>query len=297
MSEVILKINRKYLFKALTLLLVSIIIYQLIIFKTRKLSLKKILAIGDLHCGHLGGLTPPKYMVTRQANHSVYKLQKKIWDLWLKTLSSVGKIDYLIVNGDTIDGKGTRSGGIELLTGDLFQQAEIAIECIKMIPTKEILMTYGTAYHVASGSGEDMEYYIAKQCNAEIHSQLHWKVKGEGVTVNAKHHIGGSSTPYSRNTSPNKDMIWNVLWSDIGEQPRGNLFIRSHIHSYNMSENNLGMVVTLPALQAPRTIFGARRCSGTVDWGVVKFTIDKNIIKYDKYIHRLNGAKEELIIK
>ena len=45
-------------------------------------------------------------------------------------LKEVGPVDILVVNGDAIDGHGKKSNGSELLTTDLLQQVDIAVECL-----------------------------------------------------------------------------------------------------------------------------------------------------------------------
>ena len=62
---------------------------------------KRVLVIGDAHCGHTSGLTPPKWQ-TRDC-------QSEVWE-WYYHLVRTLNPDVLFVMGDMIDGKGKRSG-------------------------------------------------------------------------------------------------------------------------------------------------------------------------------------------
>jgi len=50
--------------------------------------------------------------------------------------------------------------------------------------------------------------------------------------------------------------------------------------------------MTLPALQGMGSRFGALKCEGTVDWGVVLFEItDKNDYNFYPFIHQIKTQK------
>lgn len=181
----------------------------------------------------------------------------------------------VVVNGDAIDGKGFRSGGSELITTDRQEQTNIAIECIDQAVggSAKVLMTYGTGYH--TGNEEDWEGLIAKHFDAKIGS--HEWVTAEGVTFDFKHHIGSSQVPHGRSTSLNREGLWSHLWAESAATPKSDILIRSHVHYHSYCGDltfSPGLRMTTPALQAAGTKFGARRCSGTVDFGFLLFDVD-----------------------
>src|SRR5271157_652517 len=106
----------------------------------------RMLVISDLHCGHLAGLTPPDQWIH---GTSFYEQQKKTWNFYINTIKELQPIDILICNGDAIDGKGTKSGGTELITSDRNLQSQMAIECLKQVKAPSNILTYGclTAGH------------------------------------------------------------------------------------------------------------------------------------------------------
>ena len=56
---------------------------------------KKILIIGDLHCGSMCGLTPPDWIVSKGRNEFYSNLQKEMWDNYLEMCEDFGKVDAL----------------------------------------------------------------------------------------------------------------------------------------------------------------------------------------------------------
>jgi len=229
---------------------------------------KKILVISDLHCGHYSGLTPPDWWSRKQ------DIQKECWEFYVNTTEKIGYIDALVLNGDGIEGKGSRSGGSELLTADLFEQSKMAEHCIKQVKFGKLFMTYGTPYHTSDG-GTDFELGIANRFNGIIKDHLWLDVNG--CIFDFKHKIAGSSVLQSRVGALIKEYIWNLEWHNIDGAPKSDVFIRSHVH-YHMSvkDPNTFLGMTTPALQAPDTKFGGRQCSGTVHFGMILFEIPEN---------------------
>jgi len=239
----------------------------------KRAKVKRVVALGDFHCGHLAGLTPPEFQGAFP--HIPYygkfvELQAECWNWYAATLASLQPIDILILNGDAIDGSGAKSGGTELITPDRRVQAEMAIECAREAKAGKIAMTFGTGYH--TGNEEDWEVIIAKELGASIGS--HEWIDVNGLVFDVKHHLGSSAVPHGRHTAVARDRLWNILWAERDEQPRASVFLRSHVHYHGYAGGVGWLAMTLPALQAAATKYGARRCSGTVDFGLVHFDVD-----------------------
>lgn len=232
---------------------------------------KRVVAIGDLHSGHAAGLTPPSWWASRKREgwQTIRKLQAAYWREYCRLVALYSPCDLLIVNGDGIDGKGERSGGTELLTSDRREQVDMASACIKPWRAAKICMTYGTGYHV--GREEDWEHILADKVGADIRSHL-W-VDINGCTFDVKHKVGSSSIPHGRYTALARSRLWNMLWAARKLQPAARVVLRSHVHYHAHCGDAHGVAMTLPALQAAHTKYGARECEGTVDWGIVVFDI------------------------
>ena len=228
---------------------------------------KRILTIADFHSGHEIGLTHPGYDPDKppKKRPECWFMRRTIWDWYAKTVDLLKPIDILIVNGDAIDGRGPKSGSMELIYLDRQDQCDMAVAAIKHVQAKKIVMSYGTAYH--TGQLEDWENLIAKDVGAlKIGSEDNIDVYG--AIINYRHHIGRSSVPYGRHTAIAKEHLQNQLWAERDEYPLANFIIRSHVH-YHVHAGGFGWTaITTPALQGYGTRLGARRMSGTVDIGV-----------------------------
>lgn len=236
---------------------------------------KRLAAGGDLHCGAKSGLTPPVWWYPIEPGMSDERrmwaeLQRETWRQFEEWCEAMQPIDVAILNGDLIEGTGHRSGGTELITPSLTEQAQMAAECIRQMKAKKVYITHGTPYHTAL-DGEDVETMIANEVGAEIRDHLWLDVNG--VVFDAKHKVGSSGIPHGRNTAANKEKLWNDLWAEIGGAPKAHIFLRSHVHYYRCADDPTYMAMTLPALQAPLTKYGARQCSGVVHWGLVYFDV------------------------
>jgi len=244
--------------------------------------MKRILTLGDMHCGHDAGLTPPRWQYTpkkcREASniHTRTKrekfaaAQRESWKWYIRNVKKHGPYDVVVCNGDAIDGRGDRSGGTELVEADRHDQVTMAETCLQQamgVGTK-LVMTFGTAYH--TGQEEDFESLIASDLNAEKIGAHEW-IKTEGVVFDIKHHIGSSGVPHGRHTAIARESLWADLWAERGLVPKHDVLIRSHVHYFQFCGDGRNLRMTLPALQTMGSKYGARRCSGLVDFGFVVF--------------------------
>lgn len=262
---------------------------------------KTVVVVSDLHCGHVAGLTPPEWHKSMKRFPGLRALHHETWKWAVEYAKKYKGADLLICNGDAIDGKGLKTGSTEELTTNRHEQAEMAYEYLRLYEAKKYILTYGTGYHV--GAEEDFEVRIVDLLkkemgvDAEIHN--HAQVEINGCILDLKHHIASSSTPYSRGTAISKERLWNLLWAEGNACAKANLIIRSHTHfCFEVSEPGASWrALYTPAMQAPsHNKYGGRRCSGTVDWGMVAIKINKKGEPTCEYnIKRLQTAKAELI--
>lgn len=153
-------------------------------------------------------------------------------------------------------------------------------------------MTYGTPYH--TGDAEDYESALADKLGCEVKAHLWLDV--DGCVLDCKHHVGGSSVPHGRHTAVARERLWNLLWEERALQPRAQLVARSHVHYHAYSGAPGWVAMTLPALQAAHTKYGARRCAGTVDWGIVIVDCQRGrVTAWRALTHQLRSVAERAI--
>lgn len=258
-------------------------------------SYKKILFLSDLHCGAKSGLTPPEYFVNNY-DRKWREIQEESWEFFSETINNIGYVDAVVVNGDAIDGKGSKSGGTELITTDLFKQVDITKRCLEEVVSNKYYFTYGTRYHVGS-NGDDFEVLLADKFDSTINSHLWLDVNC--CVFDIKHKISGTSVLPSRPSGLIKEFQWNREWVSIHGEPKGDVFIRGHVHSLiSVTDHNNFLGMTLPALQVADTKFGSRECSGTVNFGFVLFEVPNNYktindLKYTVYQKNLESTRSK----
>ena len=250
---------------------------------------KKILVISDTHCGHRSGLISPE-MDSRPGGGNTDALERFAfrrwhWDKFSSVLDTVGKVDIVIANGDLIDGPEPGSGGTELILVDRQDQVAVATDVLKHIKgSPKFFLSYGTGYH--TGNVEDWERDIAKAIGGKIGDEDNISVNG--VVINYRHHLSGSSVPHGRFTAIAREKLWKDIWALRGEYPTSNIIIRSHVHYHSaISGYDIGpwIAFSTPALQGYHSKY-SRRVTGTVDMGVVLLEIEDGDFSFRPIIWR-----------
>ena len=247
--------------------------------------MKRIIVISDSHCGHVAGLTPPQFQLQKFDDSSVkrtkwHELQSELWTKFENLIEAYKPFDLGFSLGDSIDGKGSRTGGTEHTTTDRNEQADMAAFIHNYIKDRSAkgfkwIGVYGTKYHVSDEGGEDWETIVAERSGFEKIGSHEW-VDVNGCIFDLKHHVGSSSVPYGRHTPIAKEKLWNTLWAEHDYQPSANVILRGHVHYATYCGQPGWVAMTVPALQGMGTKYGARYCSGIVHWGITVFEVERD---------------------
>lgn len=235
----------------------------------------RVLLWGDSHCGSNVGLTPPAYQTKYSPNPQTEEhrtlnkwaqLQKECWEWYLDMLTILRPIDRLLYLGDGIDGTGRRCGGTELIYIDRKVQVRMAIEALEVVEAKEMTMVYGTPYHV--GEAEDFEMDIAQHFDCKIGGH-EWE-SINGCTFDLKHKQGNCDNPTTG--------LWQQIrdhreWALLEEQPKADVIVRAHTHRFCIIKLEDCIGISIPALQAYGTKFGARQCTRKVQFGLIALDV------------------------
>ena len=251
------------------------------------------LACSDLHSGHVVGLTHPRYQYRTtdgkgDLHSALAAVQDQCWNAFDQMLDHVGKVDAVLFGGDSIDGKGARSGGTETIKGSMEDQANMAVAVfdhmrLKVFKRKtKLIGVHGTPYHEAN-NGEDWGNIVAEHAEFDAFSAQEF-VDVDGCIFDIKHKVGGGSLPHTRGNAIKKSDLWNAAWAEDGVQPRANVILRGHVHHYSHADslrnNKPTHMATMPALQAAGSKYGARQCDGTVHFGVILIEITDGIVSH-----------------
>lgn len=254
-----------------------------------------LLAMGDTHCGHYSGLTPPRYWIDADRNPRWRALQKECWGWYERRARSFPEISTLAFNADAIDGKGARSGGVELVTSDRDEQTDMASEAIAILRPRRIIMTRGTPYHV--GDTDDWEDVLADKLRARVPKLKSLDIEDHaffthgGVTFDMRHHVGTSGSPVGRSTAMSREMAWAAILSELDGYPSAQILLRSHAHYFLAVDNGRQLGLILPALQAPSGKYGDRMCSGNTTYGMIEFHCNRGDYIWQRHILRLESTR------
>jgi hypothetical protein len=256
---------------------------------------KRVLFVSDLHCGSYHGLVPPSGFAQCADTPKLKLLHEEMWARTMKWCSAY-EADLLVVNGDAIDGKMSKNSGIGGIV-DLWRQVEMAAECIKAIKAKAIVMTRGTPYHTQI-EGQNCEDLVAQRVGARIENSLLLEI--EGVTVDIRHFCGRSSTANGQFAPVSRERILQALEAER-DRNYAKVYVRSHVHRHcycgegDLRESSGWLCMTTPALQCRGVAYGALRCSGRTDFGVVWGKFNKGNVTWEVKAERLEGERRELV--
>lgn len=259
--------------------------------KKRKRGKKtRMVVLSDFHCGHRAGMTPKQF---QQHNTPFYNQQYRMWNWYCGVLKSLKPIDIVVVVGDAIDGKASKSGGTEQLTVDRREQVIMAEKVVREVAAKKHYFVHGTRYHVSQEGGEDWENVLANMFKAPIRGHLQMEVEKTGIIFDFKHKIAGSSTPYGQHTPLMKEKIWNMVWAYYDGQRDANIIIRSHVHDFKYNGDEKYLNIVTPGLQGFGSKYGVRECSRIIKVGFIYFDIYENgEVEWEPKIMKYEVIKE-----
>ena len=216
----------------------------------RKRSSKSVLVINDVHVGATTAICSPQPVISENGTtYKPNKLQKILYNFWMSCRDSLKNgptPDYLIINGEPINGGNPKSRGRDNWTTNIFDQAEDFKKLLKNgVKYHKLYYTRGSDYHVSiDGGSTPIEEWIAKETNAIPYSNF---ISGQfrfsnyflDLKVNDKyfnftHHIAGSKWASYRPMPLAREMM--NLSLDSGRlfpyKEKPNFIVRAHTHSY-----------------------------------------------------------------
>lgn len=190
---------------------------------------KTILFLGDIHVGSKVAVSLPE-VYTHDGMRICYNpLQEKLYNLWCDMVDNVGRVDAVVVNGDSVDGTDSKAKGIGDWTTNLYEQVDVATDLLKMIHCNTYFGTQGSNYHVETNVSCDklLMDKLGGKWNINIDLDC------DNVRMHFRHKVGYSKNPQSRPGQLKSERVA----ANRHEARKGhyNVLCRSHVHRYVVS--------------------------------------------------------------
>lgn len=225
--------------------------------------MKRGAVVSDIHAGSIYGLLPPKFKTFDAVERPQNSGQEYLWACWLDFAErvQVWEPDFLIVNGDVVDGPQRKNQGAELSLAAPQDQVRAAIETLQVlkasVPSQcKWYFTQGTPYHVGDFGGH--EEAVAEALGGEQYWSLgtgtHCRevlwLNMDGVIIEAAHHIS-SGTGFYRLTALDREGQWSAIAGkdETKGVVKADLLIRSHVHNFARGEHASKDMFTTPCWQ------------------------------------------------
>jgi hypothetical protein len=161
------------------------------------------------------------------------KLQDVLLKKWMAMRDTIGKVDMVLVNGDTCDGLQKKEFSSSLWTANLDSQVNAAAQLLKQIRTNRYVFTLGSGYHQGFQLSLDEMVSKALRDKAEFHNHLLLELKDRDVRMHFAHYVGVSATTWQYRTTPlARDMVIIHLNRALKSYGDVNWVIRGHAHYY-----------------------------------------------------------------
>lgn len=223
---------------------------------------KRGVVVSDIHAGSIYGMLPPNFKTFTGARIEQNTGQAYLWTCWIDFCERVAdfKPDFVIVNGDVVDGDQRRNHGAELSLVSPEDQTKAAADVLQVLeksaPGAKWYFTQGTPYHV--GDWNIAEESVAANLSGEFYKsvgvgnrcrEVLW-LNVDGVVIEAAHHIA-TNTGFYRLTALDREGQWSAISGKDESKgvPKADLLIRSHVHYFGYGEHASKQMITTPCWQ------------------------------------------------
>jgi len=233
----------------------------------------KLLVLADVHVGSIYGLTPRKYFNEHTNSYQLWAINK-----WEEFIQKYKYPDYLILNGDIVDGPGGKDA-TTLCIPDMEDQVNSAVELLSPLVGKNTIIygCSGSGYHTGKGTGFDADRQITQNL-ITLHNVKgnHYKKefnlslsKYNMPSINFRHQ---GKTPSSEITAAFK-RYYKTNTAKIG------MIVASHLHRIYEAHDGVKIIHT-PCWQWETAFMGS---DNPLDIGatLIQVDIDQKTIKHE----------------
>jgi len=257
--------------------------------------MKKILCLGDLHCGSVFGLWNPNYKTRYQNVIKLNPLQEELFNKWELLKESIGK-DYthVFLLGDLIDGLNKNNYGKERMISDINEQVGCALSLLKPICNKkETIGITGSRYH--NSADFEVDRKICDDLNGHFGGAIaNVRLKNSNKVINIAH--GGGFPPQYIGTRMSKEILLSLTSEHLNKIPIATILIRAHFHCYGHLEMLGKHFIYNPGWEsARRNIHSAPNFFRfQPDIGAVLISIDEDEINVKPFLYQIEYERKNI---
>ncbi len=262
---------------------------------------KRILTFNDLHIGSCYGLLPEDFRDSSGNIHQQNLGQKFLWGLWKKTLNRLAPqtIDYIVVNGDLLDGKQPKNKGIPLTLHRVEDQREAAVKVLEEVrntfPKAKWFFIEGTPYHeVGHEVGQ-----VAQILLGEKHTPLRTLTARVGKATLRFHHETSFAGGPGKAGSLERELITGWQAEAADNWPAIHCEVRAHCHYFSYVGRKDRLAIVLPGwqLQTDYTTKGSPT-KNIPDLGCAVLSVDDSLmndgrcpVSFTPYLYKHPGPE------
>jgi len=253
---------------------------------------KKILVVGDLHCGSNVGLMKEGFEINAENDELNYtvklnKVQEALYGHWTDMLDEVGKVDYVFCMGDLVEGKSYKDQSTGLVTPDMGLQEEIATDLLRQIRCRRFAGISGSRYHTNSNPNSDKN--ILQNLAREYHEKFEFDTDMvqdiNGIRFHLRHKTSFARRPCLRESALGRDaQEYFTEGKTLGKIDVG---IRAHTHYFQALDYRPYLLMAIcPAYKWSDFYIRAQSVS-TPDIGYLEFNVSNGDYEFLPHVGKL----------
>lgn len=238
------------------------------------------LVFSDFHHGSEDGMLPPDFTDISGSPRIQNPRQKYLWDNFISILDGLEgrSIDYVVCNGDVLDGKQKKSETPSLTLHKLEDQKNAAIKTLKEIKTRfpiaKWIFVEGTPYHEMP----EQVRMVAKHFTDEpVKMTYRLQVGNAGIEF---HHEVGYSGGFLKSASLEKEIINGLLATAKNGWDEYHVHVRSHCHYFGAVQRGKYLTIVTPCLQL-QNAYGTKNSptKNIPDLGGIYLEVDDSLLE------------------
>jgi UDP-2,3-diacylglucosamine pyrophosphatase LpxH len=197
---------------------------------------RKIAFISDLHIGSRYALFPERFLTAEKIEINTKPSDLlKIWGYWLQFCHKCDEIgiDSIVVLGDLLDGQNHRENAANLITANMDEQKEAAVEVLSRIVKgkRKLFVIGGSGYHKGMGNNNNPEKDVCGALNGSwLGAIKNVRFLPSQKLFNLSH--GESAAYIYVEMLMGREMLFMKAAEALGKIPKISVIARGHLHRF-----------------------------------------------------------------